>query len=101
MVGRLLTYRVMPAISEFTERVVEGTRTPWLRSLQPALHPPGTALVRILTATQVQSLAVAVKPDGQRGDLGSRDKTLKVWEVASGRELRALPATLLSHWRWR
>ena len=37
MVGRLLSYRDMPAIHEFTERVAEGRNKPWLRPLQPAL----------------------------------------------------------------
>ena len=35
-------------------------------------------------------MAVAVTPDGQRAVSASWDKTLKVWELASGRELRTL-----------
>jgi WD40 repeat protein len=33
---------------------------------------------------------VAVTPDGRRAVSASLDKTLKVWELESGRELRAL-----------
>ena len=33
---------------------------------------------------------MAVTPDGQRAVSASDDKTLKVWEVSSGRELRTL-----------
>ena len=35
-------------------------------------------------------MAVAVTPDGQRAVSASGDKTLKVWELDSGRELRTL-----------
>ena len=33
---------------------------------------------------------MAVTPDGQRAVSASWDKTLKVWDLASGRELRTL-----------
>jgi hypothetical protein len=36
MVGRLLPHQHLPAIAEFTKRIAEGTRTLWLRPLQPA-----------------------------------------------------------------
>ena len=90
MVGRLLPYRDMPAIERFTERVVEGTRTPWLRPLQPALHPPGTSLIRTLEGHSDAVNGVAVSADGRRAVSASDDKTLKVWDVESGRELRTL-----------
>jgi WD40 repeat protein len=48
IVGRLMSYQDMPAIEEFTTRVAEGTRTPWLRELLPVLHPPGTGLLHTL-----------------------------------------------------
>ncbi len=35
-------------------------------------------------------MAVAVTPDGQRAVSASTDKTLKVWDLGSGRELRTL-----------
>ena len=35
-------------------------------------------------------MAVAVTPDGQRAVSASKDKTLKVWDLESGRELRTL-----------
>ncbi len=35
-------------------------------------------------------MAVAVTPDGQRAVSASGDKTLKVWDLESGRELRTL-----------
>ena len=38
---------------------------------------------------------MAVTPDGQRAVSASEDKTLKVWDLDSGRELRTLRATLM------
>jgi WD40 repeat protein len=90
MIGRLLSYQDLPAVEEFTKRVGEGTRAAWLRPLQPALHPPGTALIRTLTGHTSSLYAVAVTPDGQRAVSASGDETLKVWDLGSGRELHTL-----------
>src|SRR5271157_5561593 len=90
MVGRLLAHRDMPAINGFAARVVEGARTPWLQPLQPTLHPPGTSLIRTLEGHSESVLGVAVSADGRRAVSASRDHTLKVWNVESGRELRTL-----------
>ena len=46
------------------------------------------------------SLAVALTPDGQLAVSASQDKTLKVWELDSGRELRTLDGhTSAVQWR--
>ena len=90
MVGRLLLHQYVPIIAKFTDRVAENIRSPWLRLLQPTLHPPGTALVRVLEGHNRNVIAVAVTPDGQHAVSASRDQTLKVWDLESGRELRTL-----------
>src|SRR5215469_6914152 len=90
MMGRLLPHQNILAIAEFIKRTADGTRAPWLRPLQPTLHPPGTALVRILTGHTSSVDAVAVTPDGQCAVSASWDDTLKVWDLGSGRELRTL-----------
>ena len=96
MVGRLLPYSDMPAVERFSEKVIEGTRTRWLRPLRPALHPPGTALLRTLEGHKGAVAAVAVTPDGKLAVSAGSDGTLIVWEVASGRKLR----TLTGHTNW-
>lgn len=85
MVGRLLSYKHIPTVNEFTKRVAQGTSAAWLRPLQPALHPPGTALVRTLTGHSHAVRAVAVTPDGQRAVSASGDHTVKVWDLETGK----------------
>jgi hypothetical protein len=82
--------RSVAAIDRLIATVAEGAQMPWLRLLQPTLHPPGTALVRTLTGHTDSVNAVAVTPDGQRAVSASDDKTLRVWELGSGHELRTL-----------
>ncbi|WP_353063802.1 NB-ARC domain-containing protein [Tunturibacter psychrotolerans] len=96
MLGRLLPHRDMPTIEEFTRRVAEGMRTPWLRPLTPALHPPGTALLRTLSGHLGWVSDVALNGDGRRAISASGDYTLKVWDVESGQQLR----TLIGHSGW-
>jgi hypothetical protein len=90
VVGRLLPHRDMLPIERFLGKVVEGTRTPWLRPLQPTLHPPGTSLIRTLEGRSSFVFGVALSGDGRQAVSASDDHTLKVWDVESGRELRTL-----------
>jgi hypothetical protein len=48
MIGRLLPHQHMREIIEFTRKAAEGTRGPWLRPVWPALHAPGSGVVRTL-----------------------------------------------------
>src|SRR5262245_10593233 len=90
IVGRLLPYQNLTVIAEFSKRTAEGAHGRWLRSTQPALHPPGIGLLRTLTGHSGWVTGVAVTPDGQRAVSASDDNTLKVWELSSGRELHTL-----------
>lgn len=94
MVGRLLPHQRNHAIEDFTRKVGGGAQTPWLEPLHPALHPPGTALLRTLSGHSDRVRAVAVTPDGQHAISASEDNTLKVWELSNGRELRTLSGHL-------
>jgi len=89
MIGRLLAHQKLQAIHKFTSRLAGPGRHPWLRPLWPALHPPGTTLLRTLTGHS-DLRSVAVGPDGRHAVSASDDGTLKVWDLESGRELRTL-----------
>jgi len=89
LIGRLLPYEDEPAIRRFTSSLAQAARKPWLRALQPGLHPPGTALVRTLEGHSHWVRGVAVTRDGH-SVTASDDKTLKVWDLETGRELRTL-----------
>lgn len=56
-----------------------------LLAQQPA--PPGT---RVLVGHTDPVYAVAVSPDAKYAATGSFDKTIKLWDAASGKELRTL-----------
>jgi WD40 repeat protein len=90
VVGRLLPHQDVPAIERFTAKVIKGAPAPWIRPLKPALHPPGTSLVRTLEGHSAAVSGVALRPDGRRAVSASKDGTLKVWDLESGRELRTL-----------
>jgi len=70
--------------------VIVSAPRPWLRPLEPGLHPPGTALVRTLAGHSSAVTGVAVSGDGRRAVSASVDRTLKVWDLETGLEVRTL-----------
>ncbi|MCC6589123.1 MAG: TIR domain-containing protein [Bryobacterales bacterium] len=96
MVARLLAHNEVPGVRTFVESIGNAARKPWLRALWPALHPPGTGLVRTLAGHADPVNGVALSGDGRVAISASIDGTLKVWEVARGREVR----TLAGHTGW-
>ncbi len=90
MVGRLLPYKNKTTIDFFTAEIVKGIHAPWLRPLRPTLHASGTPLVRSLEGHEDEVNGVALSADGHIAVSASADKTLKVWDLASGRELLTL-----------
>ena len=59
-------------------------------------HNPKPALLRTLEGHSDKVWSVSVTPDGRRAVSGSGDKTLRVWDLESGRCLR----TLTGHSVW-
>ena len=59
---------------------------PWLVPLGPALTPTTTALEQVLTGHDGWVRAVAVTADGARAVSGGVDGTVRVWDLATGRQ---------------
>ena len=80
MIGRLLPYRMR--LQKFLDEVPATAPKVWLRPLHPALHPPGTALLRSIAGGRQ---CVALTRDGKRAVSASDGYTLTVWDLESGR----------------
>jgi WD40 repeat protein len=96
MRGRLLSFQEQAPIQRFIVSVDRAADLPWLRPLNPALDPPGTALLRTLAGHSDSVYDVALTPDGGRAVSASADKTLKVWDLETSSEIR----TLAGHSKW-
>src|SRR5262249_8027372 len=81
-----------PGMKSYLESLDTVARRPWLKPLYPALHPPGTALLRTLTGHSASVSGIAITDDGRRAASVSSDGTLKVWDVEGARAGRAFPA---------
>ncbi|MEH2403056.1 hypothetical protein [Nostoc sp.] len=82
--GRLLNQKMPEEIQALLAQIKQRTTTPWLCALTPSLTPPGGRLLRTLNGHSYSVNAVAVTPNGQQVISASDDKTLKVWNLATG-----------------
>ncbi len=87
--GRLLAFEA-DGVKALVAGIAEEQAAPWLRVLNPALTPPGGSELQRIEGHQGSVIAVAITPDGRRVVSGSDDKTLKVWDLETGRQERTL-----------
>ncbi|MFN6437814.1 MAG: WD40 repeat domain-containing protein [Nostoc sp. DedSLP01] len=88
--GRLLNQKMPEEIQELLAQIKQGKTTPWLCPLTPSLTPPGKGLLRTLKGHINLVNAVAVTPNGQQVISASSDNTLKVWNLADGKQILTL-----------
>jgi hypothetical protein len=62
----------------------------WLRPFKSGLIRPDSRLQRILTGHSSSINVIALTPDGKQIVSGADDGILKVWDLATGKELRSL-----------
>ena len=72
-------------------------RRPWFRLLNPPPSDPNPALVRIFAGHTADVTSVSFSPDGRFLVSGSDDRTLRLWEVCTGRCLALFPCDGLVH----
>jgi len=89
LLGRLLNFEIAE-LQRMLEQVKQWKDSPWLRPLMANLWPPGQGCVRILTGHSFWVLGVAIAPDGKTAISASSDKTLKIWDTETGRQLQTL-----------
>ena len=87
--GRLLSHEGN-RIRGLLHDLKASEHSPWLKPLARTLTSSGGPLLRTLAGGAGRVLAIAVTPDGRYAVSGSFDKTLKVWELASGQAVRML-----------
>ena len=89
LIGRLIAQE-SPGTLLLLAQARATERGPWLCPYSASMIPPGGPLIRTLAGHTDEVSAVSVTPDGRRAVSGSHDKTLKVWDLETGRELRTL-----------
>src|SRR6476661_6559606 len=95
LLGRLLYFEIH-SIQAMLDVAKKWKAAPWLRPLIPCLIPPRGGLLRTLEGHTHLVNAVAVTTDGKRVISGSADKTIKVWDLTTGKE----QFTLKGHTYW-
>lgn len=87
LLGRLGTQEE-PSIHHLLDRAKEWKGAPWLRPLTTSLTAPESPAVPTPTDHAMHCNVVTALPDGRRAIFGSRDATLKLWDLENGKEVR-------------
>ncbi|MCG8420839.1 MAG: hypothetical protein MJE77_23200 [Proteobacteria bacterium] len=66
------------------------SRFVWLAPVRPTLAPPGGALIQTLSGHSDGVMAVAVLAGGKQAISASWDRTLRLWDLASGQAIRTM-----------
>jgi WD40 repeat protein len=89
LTGRLISQKGA-RISRLLTGLARHEEGAWLRPLTATLTPPGGPSLRTLRGHAHVVTAVAVTPDGHLAVSASYDKTLKVWDLAAGKDRQTL-----------
>ncbi len=95
LIGRLIIHESQE-IESLRNSIKKEKRTPWLRPLTSNLIQAGGILMSRLKGHTDGVNSVALASNGKRAISASRDKTLKLWDLESSKELRTLYGHLSS-----
>jgi len=77
-----------PVIQELNDSALRLMRGSWLQPLEVCLRSPNDALIATLVGHTDQVNAVAISADGRRAVSGSRDGTVRLWDLVEFRLLK-------------
>jgi WD40 repeat protein len=89
LIGRL-PERLTEDIDSLRSQASKQKGFSWLRPLKPSLTPLDPSLIRTLQGHINSVTGLAVTPDGHHLVSGSQDKTLRVWDLATGESKRTM-----------
>lgn len=89
LIGRLADQQ-SPEIEKLLTDARASGDTPWLCPQSATLTRPGGHLIRTLAGHADWITAVALTPDGRYAVSGSYDRSLKLWDIRTGAEIKTL-----------
>ena len=82
-------YEVLTALKQVTTPTAKSNPTP-KPAPPPTPKPQNWRLVHTLKGHSSSVVSVAISPDGETLASGSRDNTIKLWNLATGQQIRTL-----------
>ena len=89
MTGRLLVFDDFN-IRNFLSQIISFNREVWICPIIPSLVSPSGSLIRILEGHSDRVIGLALTPKSDWIISGSTDKTIKIWELATGECIHTL-----------
>jgi len=89
LIGRLRNINT-PRITKLLVDASKSQNGVWFNPICCSLTPPGGPLQRTYEGHRGEVYLVAISPDGKTALSGSDDKTLKLWDLSSGKTLHTL-----------
>ncbi|MFM6136201.1 MAG: WD40 repeat domain-containing protein, partial [Sphaerospermopsis kisseleviana] len=88
--GRLQSFQNSDIQKILADAAASKSENPRLRPITASLTTPGGSLLRTLTGHNGSVNAVGITPDGKKAISASDDRTMKVWDLHTGKELSTL-----------
>ena len=89
MFGRLIGFEE-PGIKNFLISVKKEQNGPWIMPLRQAFEAPGEALIRTMEGHTDGVISIDISSDGKLLVSGSKDKTIRIWNLLTGTCLHIL-----------